>query len=613
MKILKTEKTHRFLTTFAIPFLAALVVAGTVAILALLNHFWVNDLAERQRLRERSDATSAAHAKLAAETMEALFADVQSALLGTLNAIPREGTLPFLVRWSELNAFVSIALPVNANGALEPGKYWPVAMSREYLEAVRTPGHVLHEKTIPPGLSDWLAKTPWHPGAVVEKKTPSKPQNTTPFGEVLRERLRTAAAQSPHFARNNPEPTTFPDSVSGSGVNRLPEDDNYATTEFWAERRRRLGLPFTERTGWDGVPGKLFLWRMCDDDMVLVVSVNLQQLANVFAGVLPATIENGPAYSLATDATGNARVTQARDEFSSDFPIHPELLPGWAIRVAQKRSATDLLPSQTLFYGSAATVIFAAAMAILLLFLFQRRMHENERTALVADYASHEIRTHVQTILCCTDSIYPDSGGPNSKERAGNASIIHGAARRLTETTTLVLDLCPKMIRGGKIHTENIDLGQMTAELLEEFKPWLQREAGMELTSSLPEAPIRAKTNGVALSVILQNLLYNAGLYAATGKRAYVSLAENPADGTIELRVRDYGPGVPHGELKRIFTAQRRQDGLERGHGIGLPFSKSLARAVGGDLVCEIPADGAGGSIFILSLPKNLKQKGRPQ
>ncbi|MDR2674667.1 MAG: HAMP domain-containing histidine kinase [Opitutaceae bacterium] len=596
------KKARRFLTTLAMPLLAALVAAGAVAILALLRHYRAHDIAERRRQSELRDATVAARAKLAADAMEMLFSDLQNTLAGTLNAVPREGTLSFLERWREVNPLVSAALLVNARGTLEPGNHWPAEMLREYQEASHAPDGLLHEKTIPPALKDWLAKTPWHPGAVAEKPLPpaSADAPAAPAWKSLREKLRAAAARDPDYIRGNPGDGgdgAFPAAISAGSAGNLPTGDDYTKVEPWPERRRRLGIPFAERAGWDGVPGGLFAWRMCDDDMVLVAGVDLRELATLLSGALPARTENGEDYSLLSDGAGNARAAPAaaagtaaaRDDFVRDFPVHPELLPGWAVRATRKASGADVLPGETLYNGAAAAVILAAGMAVLLLLVFQRRMRENEKTALVADYASHEIRTQVQTILCYAED-----------------NIIRGAARRLTETTTLILDFSPKMIRGGKIRTAEVNLSQATEELLEEFKPWLQQEeVRMELESSLPAEPLCSRTNDVAFSIILQNLLYNAGVHAAEGGRVDVSLAENPAAGAIELRVRDYGPGVPRGELKRIFDPRRRRDGQESGHGIGLPFSRSLARAVGGDLVCEIPADGAGGSVFILSLPKD--------
>ncbi|MDR1011092.1 MAG: HAMP domain-containing histidine kinase [Opitutaceae bacterium] len=651
MKTRGSKKVRRFLTTLAAPLLAALVVAGAIAILALLRHYRTHDIAERRRQSELRDATVAARAKLAADAMGMLFSDMQTALAGTLNAVPREGTLSFLERWREVNPLVSTALPVNARGTPGPGNHWPAEMIREYQEASRAPDGLLYEKNIPPALRDWLAKTPWHPGAIAEKPLPPAAPDAAPASapawKPLREKLRAAAARDPYYIRGAPDAGATPAAIAAGSIGNLPSGDDYTKVEPWSERRRRLGIPFAERAGWDAVPGGLFAWRMSDDDMVLVASVDLQELAAMLAGALPSRTEDAGDCALLTDADGNAPATAtattntaatintaaaARDDIIRDFPVHPDLLPGWAIRAIRKPAGADIFPRETIYDGAAATVILAAGLALLLLLVFQRRMRENEKTALVADYASHEIRTQVQTILGfaennitdVTQPVGPDlaSGrarvgghtgnsrpdtrsGPTKNCQLRNISnIIHGAARRLTETTTLILNFSPKLIRGGKIHTGNVNLCQAAAELLEEFGPWLQEEVHMELTSSLPAAPVRAITNDIAFSIILQNLLYNAGLHAAVGGRVKVSLAENPAAGMIELSVRDYGPGVPRGELKRIFDPRRRRDRQEHGHGIGLPFSRSLARATGGDLVCEIPADGAGGSVFILSMPK---------
>ncbi|MDR0352007.1 MAG: HAMP domain-containing histidine kinase [Opitutaceae bacterium] len=612
MKTRRRKKLFRLLAALAAPLLAALAVAGALVILALLRHYRTHDIAERRRQSALRDATVEARAKLAADAMGMLFSDMQTTLAGTLNAVPREGTLSFLERWREVNPLVSAALPVNARGTLAPGNHWPAEMLREHQEASRAPDGPLHEKNIPPALRDWLAKTPWHPGAIAEKPPPPASPDSALAWAPLREKLRAAAARDPYYIRGAPGggAAATPAAVSVGSVGHLPSGDDYTRVEPWPERRRRLGIPFAERAGWDAVPGGLFAWRLCDDDLVLVAGVEPRELAAMLAGALPSRTEPNERYDLLTDGAGDARApataatgpaaAAARDAFVRDFPVHPGLLPGWAVRAIRNPSGADAFPRETI-YDVAAAVILAAGMAVLLLVLFQRRMRENEKKAFVTDHASHEIRTQVQILSCCADSPHAPGGAPDGRTNA----MIRDAVRRLTETTDLVLKLLPKVIRGGKIPAENVNLGRTTAEVLETFRPWLLREANMELTPRLPAEPVHARTDGSAFSIILQNLLYNAGLHAATGGRVDVSLAENPAAGTIELRVRDYGPGVPRRELKRLFDPRRRRDGQERGHGIGLPFSRSLARAAGGDLACEIPADGAGGCVFILSLPKN--------
>ena len=66
-------------------------------------------------------------------------------------------------------------------------------------------------------------------------------------------------------------------------------------------------------------------------------------------------------------------------------------------------------------------------------------------------------------------------------------------------------------------------------------------------------------------------------------------MVEAPANGSVMLLVEDDGPGVPPGELERVFqpfhrieTSRNRETG---GTGLGLPIARNILRAHGGDVV----------------------------
>jgi signal transduction histidine kinase len=73
-------------------------------------------------------------------------------------------------------------------------------------------------------------------------------------------------------------------------------------------------------------------------------------------------------------------------------------------------------------------------------------------------------------------------------------------------------------------------------------------------------------------------------------------------DGVVEILVEDHGPGVPdRARLFRPFargTSSRADD--PAGLGLGLALSRTLARAMGGDLTYQ-PSDA--GTVFVLQLP----------
>jgi signal transduction histidine kinase len=83
-------------------------------------------------------------------------------------------------------------------------------------------------------------------------------------------------------------------------------------------------------------------------------------------------------------------------------------------------------------------------------------------------------------------------------------------------------------------------------------------------------------------------------------------------DENLFVRVRDTGSGVPEDKIDQIFEpfVQLRAPGSlpSGGTGLGLPISRDLARAMGGD-VTATSTPGVG-SVFTLTLPLRKRSTG---
>jgi signal transduction histidine kinase len=136
-------------------------------------------------------------------------------------------------------------------------------------------------------------------------------------------------------------------------------------------------------------------------------------------------------------------------------------------------------------------------------------------------------------------------------------------------------------------------------------------EAGLTLRTAAPPEVLamEAVADPGAVEQILFNLVDNACKYAAS---KYAPAAENRTleldvarvNGSVRLRLRDHGPGVPERERKRLFQPFRKSahDAANSapGVGLGLALSRRLARDMGGELSLE---DGSsGGACFVLTL-----------
>ncbi len=120
----------------------------------------------------------------------------------------------------------------------------------------------------------------------------------------------------------------------------------------------------------------------------------------------------------------------------------------------------------------------------------------------------------------------------------------------------------------------------------------------LELGERLPEA---LHSDLHLLRQVLLNLLGNAVKFT---ERGAVTLVADYADGTLEVSVRDTGPGIPPAEQERIFERFQQANTQTTGHdgvGLGLSISRRLVGAMGGTL--DLTSHPGIGSNFRLRLP----------
>jgi signal transduction histidine kinase len=99
---------------------------------------------------------------------------------------------------------------------------------------------------------------------------------------------------------------------------------------------------------------------------------------------------------------------------------------------------------------------------------------------------------------------------------------------------------------------------------------------------------------------ILVNILGNAVRHAPEGSTVRIELRHEAP--WVTIQVDDEGPGVPAEETEHIFDIYVTKAGDDnRGHGVGLPLSRRLARLLRGELRA-VHRPGAGGR-FVLQLP----------
>ena len=166
----------------------------------------------------------------------------------------------------------------------------------------------------------------------------------------------------------------------------------------------------------------------------------------------------------------------------------------------------------------------------------------------------------------------------------------------LQEMVTSTLDYMRGLGDGGEL-LQPIDVTALISSLKEDAE-----EAGHVVTvQGDARSPVMARSQ--ALKRCLQNLIDNALAY---GKRADITVRDE--DGMLDIAIRDDGPGIPDGEIERVFepfyrveSSRNRNSG---GSGLGLSIARNIAQAHGGTVRLRNLA--TGGLEATLRLPRGI-------
>jgi signal transduction histidine kinase len=204
---------------------------------------------------------------------------------------------------------------------------------------------------------------------------------------------------------------------------------------------------------------------------------------------------------------------------------------------------------------------------------------------------SHNLQTPLTSIRAYADQIGSERPDPRLAIIVEQSDRLYRIVRQLVATSRLesgtlrpakeVLALAPRVRRAW----DALGSPGVPFELGDEAAGWL------------------AIADPDQLDQVLWALLDNAARYGG-GAAIRAHVAPRPADGQLAVTIVDAGPGVRPEDRDRIFERYERgaAGASAEGTGLGLYVSRSLCRAMGGDLVlAAMPADG--GAAFTVLLP----------
>ena len=220
---------------------------------------------------------------------------------------------------------------------------------------------------------------------------------------------------------------------------------------------------------------------------------------------------------------------------------------------------------------------------------------------------SHELRTPLNSIINFTQLIAMGVAGPVTEEQLTMLNTSLRSSKHLLQLINDVLDI--SKIQAGKLSLyieEDVDLNEEIRGVVEMAEPLLQKQ---NESLKKPIKFIQDVDHNLPLTAcdrrrfrqILLNLLSNAIKFTESGS---ITLSVKKKEDEFIFAVMDTGHGIPQEMQGRIFEPfVQGMDDINRsqGTGLGLPISRSLARAHGGDLWVESKVDE--GSTFFFTLP----------
>jgi signal transduction histidine kinase len=209
--------------------------------------------------------------------------------------------------------------------------------------------------------------------------------------------------------------------------------------------------------------------------------------------------------------------------------------------------------------------------------------------------ASHELATPITIINGHADMLMR-WGKDDPAALDEGLAVIRGEALRMNELVENLLFFARSDSRRQEYVFNNEDMGELLAACADEARR-LYPEYEIEYEAKY--LPVY-RCDGAALRRVFRILIDNAVKHGGDNRRIVISALEK--EGRIIIRFADSGPGIPEGQLERIFDRFYRADESRvkktGGSGLGLAIAKEIIERHNGN----IHAENAGGAVFVIEL-----------
>lgn len=200
-----------------------------------------------------------------------------------------------------------------------------------------------------------------------------------------------------------------------------------------------------------------------------------------------------------------------------------------------------------------------------------------------------------------------DAGMPDQEEWQREQRSILEQLEVVNRQTSRLARLVNELLDVSRIETGRIEFAFMPVDMAELTQEVVAR---LQTTTTRHELRVTSRHGAVVsadrdhIEQVLNNLIGNAIKYSPEG--GPISIAVEPDDDEVVLRVQDRGLGIPLEDVEKIFGLFYRSDDRASrdigGMGLGLYISKEIVHRHGGRIWAE--SQPGRGSTFYVALPK---------
>jgi two-component system, OmpR family, sensor histidine kinase KdpD len=214
--------------------------------------------------------------------------------------------------------------------------------------------------------------------------------------------------------------------------------------------------------------------------------------------------------------------------------------------------------------------------------------------SMMLDALAHEFKTPLTSIKAAASSILDER--PDAQKEL--VTIIEEESDRLDSLVSETIRMARIEAGDLRLNKESYRAPDLINAALRKLRILLEdREVQIEIEPNLPEVT----ADGELVELTIRQLLTNALKYASP--ESPILIRASAQIGTVQISVKDVGPGIPAKDLSHIFEKYYRVEGSGRipGTGMGLTIARDIVEAHGGEIWAE--SIKGQGSEFIFTLP----------